>query len=572
MKKIIILITTLFIFLASNAQTSRGSSMTQPPNGSFISKSGSFTQFTTTFGSASTAQFITFTGTSLTNNVTVTISSSGLEISKDNVTYTTSLTYNQSGGNASGTIWARIPASATNGSYGGNVSIQSIGANTVNVPYTAIVGSSPSMSVSTNTITNLNSFSGAAGTPQTFDVTFANVPGSLTVTTFSPVEISQDGGSTWSSTTQVFSTGSPKTISSRVASTASIGSISGTITVQGPSITTQNISVSGTVSSAPSFAHNRALPIPTSVTNTNLSNFTMVVQGTIPGLATIANGGFVNSSVGNDIVFSSNNLGSSLLNWELESYDPTTGTIVAHVKIPTISSSTTTTVYMLYGNSSISSFQGGASGSAYDGNYAQVNHFSENLTGAGQTVSDFSGNSNNLTSVGTWSGQSVAGKIGNGISLLALNGDYFNMSSFSLTGDFTIEGWFYVTDVSQNCVGFGNSTGSQSENWFGSAYRLFNGSGDMIVDGTNTTINTWTHLAITRSGSSLTVYHNGVIAGTGASTSTPLFNQLGRTATQVTSDIRYDERRRSTIARSSQWIGAQVSNVNGTWPIIGAQN
>jgi hypothetical protein len=248
MKKFFILISTLFIFLASNAQIIRSYSTVVPPGGPFINESGSFSQFNTTNGTASSPQNITFLGTGLTNPVTVSVGS-GIEVSKDGITFSTSLTYT-GGATISGTITARIPASATNGNYPGFVTIASVGAASVNVPYTAVVGASPFMSVSTNTITNLNSSIGSAGTAQTFVVTFGNLSGNLTVTTFSPVEISQDGGSTWSSTTQVFSTGSPKTISARVASTASAGPVSGTIQVTGPGVTQQNVTVTGTVSAA----------------------------------------------------------------------------------------------------------------------------------------------------------------------------------------------------------------------------------------------------------------------------------------------------------------------------------
>lgn len=222
--------------------------MTIPPSGPHINETGGFTQFNTVNGTPSSPQNITFLGTGLTNPVTVTLGS-GLEISKDGTTFSTSLTYT-GGATIPGTITARIPASATNGNYPGFVTIASTGANTVTIPYTAVVGASPFMSVSTNTITNLNSTVGSAGTPQTFVVTFGNISGSISVSTFSPVEISQDGGSTWSSSTQSFSTGSPKTVSARVSSTASVGAVSGTIQVTGPGVTQQNIAVSGTVSAS----------------------------------------------------------------------------------------------------------------------------------------------------------------------------------------------------------------------------------------------------------------------------------------------------------------------------------
>lgn len=249
MKKIIILITTLFTVFISNAQTVRGYSMKQPPNGPTINPSSSMTTFTATAGTPSASQNFTFIGTGLTGSVTWT-PDAPMEVSSDNTTFTTSVTYTQTGGSASGTVYVRVKGSATNGSFSGNIVGTNTGATSVNVPFSATVGGNPSMSVSPNIITNLNSASGTAGAAQTFNVTFANLTGNVTVTSFSPVEISQNGGSTWSSTTQVFSTGSPKTISARAAASASAGSYSGNIVVSATGVTTQNVATSGTVSAS----------------------------------------------------------------------------------------------------------------------------------------------------------------------------------------------------------------------------------------------------------------------------------------------------------------------------------
>lgn len=248
MKKFIITILGIFLVFITNAQVIRAGSMRQPPVGPTINVFSSMTAFSATSGTPSSSQSFTFIGTGLTANVIWT-PDNPMEVSTDNINFTTSASFIQTSGSASGTVYVRVKAAASNGAFSGNIVGSSTGATSVNAPFSASVGGSPAMSVSTNTITNLNGVSGSSGTPQTFNVTFANISGNVTVTTFSPVEISQNG-TTWSSTTQVFSTGSPKTISARVAAGASPGAYSGNIVVTAAGVTTQNVATSGSVSAS----------------------------------------------------------------------------------------------------------------------------------------------------------------------------------------------------------------------------------------------------------------------------------------------------------------------------------
>ena len=74
-------------------------------------------------------------------------------------------------------------------------------------------------------------------------------------------------------------------------------------------------------------------------------------------LASVDNGGHVASPSGFDILFSSDPNGMTKLDYELEKYDPATGQVVAWIRIPTLSHTTDTVLYVFYGNSNITSTQ-----------------------------------------------------------------------------------------------------------------------------------------------------------------------------------------------------------------------
>ena len=89
----------------------------------------------------------------------------------------------------------------------------------------------------------------------------------------------------------------------------------------------------------------------------DLTDFPVLVQvntaPTTDNLRTVSNGGHVENANGYDIVFTDENY--SQLDHQIESYDPVTGVYSAWVRIPLLSSSSPTTIYMTYGNAGISS-------------------------------------------------------------------------------------------------------------------------------------------------------------------------------------------------------------------------
>jgi hypothetical protein len=137
-------------------------------------------------------------------------------------------------------------------------------------------------------------------------------------------------------------------------------------------------------------------------------NFPVLFSGTYSYLATVANGGLVTNASGFDIIFTSDSGGSNLLNWEIETYAQTTGVVNFWIRVPTLSTSVDTVIYMFYGNSAISTFQGGAVGSAWSSIFKGVWHYPN---GASLTALDSTSNARNGTITGA---TATAGNIDGG--------------------------------------------------------------------------------------------------------------------------------------------------------------
>lgn len=439
-----------------------------------ISITGSFTTFTMVAGAGPSGnQSFTFIATSMTSNVVWGDATNVLEVSKDGSTFSATITYVPSGGNTSGTVYARVKASITANSYSGTVAATATGAS---------------------------------------------------------------------------------------------GSVAFSATVSGATT-----------------AHYRQITIDhTKVPNTDQSSFPTLVTTTLTSLKSVGNGGSVQDAQGDDITFSTDNAGSSLLNWEIERWDPTTGLLVAWVKIPTLSHTSDNVIYLRYGSTSITTFQGGALGSIYDANFLRVWHASETLTGAGQTVKDWTSNAGNITSVGTWtSGQQVSGQVGGGLQLQSSNATHLSFSVLNLTSDWSLEVWanansgtidgntfVFDSDVPSwlNSMAFGDPAGYVG---------LFNSSGTQIQDDVQAANNTWHYYAFTRTGTTLKLYRDGTFIKSNTNGfSFSSLNSLGFDNGVTTNNIILDEPRISNSVRTADWIKTfyNETSSNATFITIGAEN
>ncbi len=133
-----------------------------------------------------------------------------------------------------------------------------------------------------------------------------------------------------------------------------------------------------------------------------LSNYTVLVcangaapcNASVPGLNQSGGGAHVQNASGFDIVFSSvSDCSSGLLSWETEKYVGSTGEMIAWVKIASLTASTNQ-FFMCYGNTLISTFQGGSVGNAWDTSYKGIWHLPN---GSSLSALDSTSNANNGT-------------------------------------------------------------------------------------------------------------------------------------------------------------------------------
>lgn len=254
------LFTILLLFVTGivSAQSFNMTLITQPGTGTPLiqtSVSTLSTQFITNTGTASTAQTFTTTGSNLTGAGTVT-APSGYEVSLDGVSFASTKNLPLTGSVFTGqpvTIYIRLAAATSVGTYNGNVAISSSGAVTRNVSVTGIVNStSPALTLN-GTYGAFTSTFGTASIAQTITVTGINLTAGCTVTPPTGYELSLNGSSFASSQSISQSGGNlvsqPVTVYTRLTSSATVGSHSGNVTFASSGATTQNAAVSGTVNS-----------------------------------------------------------------------------------------------------------------------------------------------------------------------------------------------------------------------------------------------------------------------------------------------------------------------------------
>ncbi|RJQ49682.1 MAG: DUF2341 domain-containing protein [Nitrospiraceae bacterium] len=282
---------------------------------------------------------------------------------------------------------------------------------------------------------------------------------------------------------------------------------------------------------------------------------------------------------GDDIVFTLSD-GTTRLNHEIESYNNAAGNMefVAWVKIPTLSSSSNTNIYMYYGNNNASDQQSPAA--VWDNNYKGVWHLKEGLAGTGTVdlYKDSTVNNNHGDDYTSATGQS--GKVGSGQEFDAVDDyvDVMDEASLDIADAITVEAWVYLKSTSGYrtflCKGddryviyFNPGTSIPVAGIYRSDY-------ENLPYGSSINLNQWNHLSFTydKNGgaNNFITYINGVLSSSTTKTgpigvddhslSIGACKYWGMYSVYFNGFI--DEVRISNIARSSDWIKTSYNTQN----------
>lgn len=298
--------------------------------------------------------------------------------------------------------------------------------------------------------------------------------------------------------------------------------------------------------------------------STDMENFPVLISVTSDtNLAAQAN------ADGSDFVFTDS--AGAKLDHEIEYYS--NGTLAAWVRIPTLSTSIDTTIYMYYGNPAATSQQNAAG--VWPSHYRGVWHLAET---SGQHL-DSTSNNNDSSAVNVTTQGSATGKIG-GASDFASGNEVIipDSNSLDISGSFTAQAWVKADTISGS--GSWNSIIYKGGN---SNYFLeltnsdeidagfYGGGGWRGTTTTNSPVSTGTfyHLAVVHDAAADTIkiYVDGVEKGSVSGvTQTPLVNTstftIGENFYNETFDGIIDEVRLSDTPKSVDWLLTEYNNQN----------
>ncbi|MEK6336843.1 MAG: DUF2341 domain-containing protein [Acidobacteriota bacterium] len=331
-------------------------------------------------------------------------------------------------------------------------------------------------------------------------------------------------------------------------------------------------------SSGGTYAYRRSITIDhTKVPNSDQVNFPLLISGTYSYLATVANAGNVQNANGYDIIFTSDSGCATKLDHEIETYNATTGAVNYWVKVPTVSHTSDTLIYVCYGNASITTDQSNST-AVWDSNYKGVWHLPNGST---LSSSDSTANGSHGTN---HSATAVAGKINGGAGFDG-SSQYIGTPQIVATYT-TVEHWVYRTGNASFAImadaGW-NSTDGFVTVVTGTVHAFVKQARAAINSTTSSAINTWEHVVWTVDvDNKARLYVNGVLTYTDTDTQA-IINQthggsLGSRLDASGNPIKYfpgqlDEVRNTNVPRSAYWIATEYNNQNSpaTFYVITAQ-
>ena len=338
-----------------------------------------------------------------------------------------------------------------------------------------------------------------------------------------------------------------------------------------------------------SYSHHRPITIDhTKVPNTDQTNFPVLISGIYPFLAASNSGGQVQNANGYDIIFTSDYAGTTKLDHEIESYDPGTGTINMWVRVPVLSHSCDTIIYLAYGSANVFVSQENTTG-VWDSNYKAVWHLKNgvNLSAADSTSNGANGtvygptaisgqvdgaagfNGGQYLDMGNLGARPVQGAISMWVNAPALT----NYPNAFTTGPLSIACGNAAIRFELHDDGyFGASTGADSADC---------GSGYIGPSFTTSFVpGVWHHAAVTwdSAASVENIYYDGQLAQTVPNSNWP--TNFGAVKIGIGWDTTrgwvggVDEVRMSSTLRSADWVATEFANQSSpsAFASIGPEN
>lgn len=357
---------------------------------------------------------------------------------------------------------------------------------------------------------------------------------------------------------------------------------SGTQTIDG-TISYGNLNTGGTGVKTLSFSgsfwsYRKTITINhTVVSNANQTDFPLLVYlSSDSDLASHA------QTDGDDIKFTDSN-GTQLAH-EIETYNSSTGELIAWVKISSLSASVDTTLYMYYGNSGASNQQNPTG--VWNSSFKGVWHLPD-----GTTLGALDSTSNNIDGTIT-TPTATSGKTDGAGSFNGTSDRIYLGQTDVIRTNGSISGWVYITGTPD--ANFGTVFASDISTGLGSTpYVRFyvnpdrtlrltlgsNNSFQTITGSTTLSLNTWYHVSTSISGngssSTINIYVNGVSDATQVSgshdsidvankyTSIGALDYLHSNSTWLGfTQGKIDEVRVSNSVRDANWFKTEYNNTN----------
>jgi hypothetical protein len=310
------------------------------------------------------------------------------------------------------------------------------------------------------------------------------------------------------------------------------------------------------------------------------TNFPVLVNFTDSTFKTIANGGHVFTT--NAFTFSSDSGGASLLTWEVERYNASTGEIVAWVKIASVSSVSDTVFYLRYGTT-ITTDQSDPT-NVWTNNFFDVYHLKDGTT---LNINTSVALGRNLTNNNTVT--AATGQIDGAAGFASVSNQYLVSAAFSGQTAITLSAWVKATSfpTAYNGVIVRNSLNTNYIGiWVKSngkiAWLLNNAGVSQDGTGTHTLVaTTWYYLVMTYDSSAgLVGYVDGASdathAANGNANTVSVVTEVGEDHTNTP---RYwngviDEVRGANVARSADWVTCEFNNqkTSSTFVALGAES